>query len=383
MPTPPALTGGVAAYNCGQRTLAVHIAPILFDSPLRARTNKQPMIAHSLACALSALAITTSVSADSIAGVFPTPALDRWMYPFNGTPGTRPVISTFGSTPGAPEFDSRDGQMLLRFDTAAQVPPTLGAAQYTVTRAELHVQVAFDQASIYDPTQDAWQNFVATSDPNYVPDRDPGQSVECYGVGFRNGWTAQTFLENTAYAPAGTNVLQSGVRNAYAMDFGSTGTPRDVSQNPRQQFDPTPFGVGQIADLAPGSLIPAYSIMRFTLDVNNPHIQQYLRSAVNDGRLMLAVTSLTLVEQQSGQYPSFIAKENALVGFGLASPARLEIDVTVGPACVPADLTCDGIVDGADLGTLLGAWGSSGPGDLDANGIVDGADLGLLLGAWG
>lgn len=50
---------------------------------------------------------------------------------------------------------------------------------------------------------------------------------------------------------------------------------------------------------------------------------------------------------------------------------------------VPADLDGDGDVDGADLGLLLGAWGSAGPvGDLNGDGIVDGADLGALLGAW-
>jgi hypothetical protein len=31
----------------------------------------------------------------------------------------------------------------------------------------------------------------------------------------------------------------------------------------------------------------------------------------------------------------------------------------IAPAC-PSDLTDDGIVDGADLGTLLGDWGSCG-----------------------
>jgi hypothetical protein len=43
----------------------------------------------------------------------------------------------------------------------------------------------------------------------------------------------------------------------------------------------------------------------------------------------------------------------------------------------------DGLVDGADLGALVGNWGGSGSGDLDGSGVVDGADLGLLLSAWG
>jgi hypothetical protein len=51
-------------------------------------------------------------------------------------------------------------------------------------------------------------------------------------------------------------------------------------------------------------------------------------------------------------------------------------------AICPADLTDDGAIDGADLGLLLGAWGSA-QGDLTGDGVTDGADLGLLLGAWG
>lgn len=52
------------------------------------------------------------------------------------------------------------------------------------------------------------------------------------------------------------------------------------------------------------------------------------------------------------------------------------------PFC-PADLNADGLVDGADLAVLLGAWGSPGLADFDSSGSVDGADLGTLLGAWG
>lgn len=54
-----------------------------------------------------------------------------------------------------------------------------------------------------------------------------------------------------------------------------------------------------------------------------------------------------------------------------------------GPSC-PADFSGDNAVDGADLGLLLGNWGtSSGNTDLNNDGTVDGADLGLLLASWG
>lgn len=51
--------------------------------------------------------------------------------------------------------------------------------------------------------------------------------------------------------------------------------------------------------------------------------------------------------------------------------------------CV-GDLNGDGVVGGADLGDLLGSWGSRlAHADLTMDGIVDAADLSVLLGAWG
>ncbi|MBM4111399.1 MAG: hypothetical protein FJ254_08610 [Phycisphaerae bacterium] len=60
-------------------------------------------------------------------------------------------------------------------------------------------------------------------------------------------------------------------------------------------------------------------------------------------------------------------------------------DPTSVPQLCTADLTQDGVVNGADLGFLLGAWGacSGCAADLNDDGSVDGADLGLMLGAWG
>lgn len=47
------------------------------------------------------------------------------------------------------------------------------------------------------------------------------------------------------------------------------------------------------------------------------------------------------------------------------------------------DFNEDGVVDGDDLGSLLGAWGDDDAGDLTGDDITDGNDLGTLLGQWG
>jgi formylglycine-generating enzyme required for sulfatase activity len=50
----------------------------------------------------------------------------------------------------------------------------------------------------------------------------------------------------------------------------------------------------------------------------------------------------------------------------------------------PGDLNGSGVVDGADLGALLTAWGTQGgSADVTGDGIVDGSDLGVLLVKWG
>ena len=77
----------------------------------------------------------------------------------------------------------------------------------------MELEVATDLGFVYDPTTDPWQCFVATTDPNYIPDVDLGQPVELFGVGYRNGWSVSTFLENSPYAPSGTSPLAAGVRN--------------------------------------------------------------------------------------------------------------------------------------------------------------------------
>jgi hypothetical protein len=51
----------------------------------------------------------------------------------------------------------------------------------------------------------------------------------------------------------------------------------------------------------------------------------------------------------------------------------------------PADVNDDGVVNGADLAAVLGAWGPRRGAleDIDGSGVVDGADLAAILSSWG
>ncbi len=48
-----------------------------------------------------------------------------------------------------------------------------------------------------------------------------------------------------------------------------------------------------------------------------------------------------------------------------------------------ADLDGSGVVDGADLASLLSNWGNPGLGDVNGSGVADAEDLAVLLSAWG
>ncbi|MBL9148673.1 MAG: hypothetical protein JNM94_08270 [Phycisphaerae bacterium] len=63
---------------------------------------------------------------------------------------------------------------------------------------------------------------------------------------------------------------------------------------------------------------------------------------------------------------------------------RMNADGTLGnqPEGLLGDINGDNVVDGADLGLLLGGWGQPGASDLNNDGTTDGADLAVLLGAW-
>ena len=63
----------------------------------------------------------------------------------------------------------------------------------------------------------------------------------------------------------------------------------------------------------------------------------------------------------------------------------LEATLGCGGGACEGDFNDDGIVNGADFGSILAAWGpcSGCPEDLNGDGEVSGADVGLLLSLWG
>lgn len=68
-----------------------------------------------------------------------------------------------------------------------------------------------------------------------------------------------------------------------------------------------------------------------------------------------------------------------------ATEHQLDLTLAVaveGEADRPGDLDGNGVVDGADLAMILGAWGTAKY-DLTGDGIVSGADLSIVLGDWG
>lgn len=334
--------------------------------------------------ALGTLFTAQSASAQTKVSVsYSLPTMDRWNYPFNPTPGVRPTASVFGNDAGSPLFDNRDGQMIVVFDTDGDIPAGRAIGSYLVLNARVTVQFATDLALAYDESTDPWQSFLPESDPRYIPDADAGQPVELFGTGFRNGFGPANWVENSPYAPAGSNLLNPGIRNAFAATVDPNGQTIDVSNSVRDESSPDPFAIGFVPDVAVGDLIPINALCQFDLATDNPLVTGYLSQGLVDGRLSFSITSLARVVQQGAVFPSFYCKENPLVGKGLVSAATLEMTVLLFD-CVPGDLDCDGVVGNVDLALLLGAWGTSTPAyDLTGDGLVGADDLAVLLGSWG
>ncbi|MBI3415159.1 MAG: hypothetical protein HY043_07535 [Verrucomicrobia bacterium] len=282
------------------------------------------------------------------------PTLDRWVYPFNFEPGTRPVAPTFASFDS--RFDTRDAQFLIGWDTASVIATNQGPRNYLLKRVRIALTITVDRAFIYDPTYDSFLTYT-TNQPDSVPDSDLGRPVELYGVAYRGGFDAASFKQDSPYGPLGainSGTISIGTRNAYAAMFDTNGALIDIANNVGQAnaswtnapFEVTPWAVGVTTNAAPGELVPADSKFVFDLNLNDPLITGYIQLALDSGRLRFMVSSLSPATQITPggtanggtvAYPQWATKENLLY-----DPPVIEVEgTTVGSA----DTDGDGLPD--------------------------------------
>ncbi|MCH2134121.1 MAG: hypothetical protein MK116_10265 [Phycisphaerales bacterium] len=323
---------------------------------------------------LATTAVSSTASAEIYSAVYGQPDFDRWMYPYNATPGDRIVGPTFtGYLSG--DIEDRYGQTMLGWVTI-DIPPDLPPSSYRVVSMSVDVTIA--NADVYlDNTADDR----ASHEPGGI-DEDPGRPFHLSGAGFRNDYDANSFGEDGPH-PFGAGL---GGRNAYALGFDEDGNPIDISNNLTEQFDPKLFAIGDSDDAEPGEFLPELSTVNFVVDVDDPDIACYLAQGLSFGTLDVMLSSFHSGSQDgSGSYPNWMLKEHSLVDIGVASAATLTLEVEViEPSGVPADATGDGAVNVDDLLAVLGDYGRCPccPTDFDESGTVDVDEVLFVIANW-
>ena len=170
--------------------------------------------------------------------------------------------------------------------------------------------------------------------------------VELFGTGYRNGFTADTFIQTSAFG----GVLP-GERNAFAAGYSTNGALVDVSDNVGKTnavyaaFEVHPFAVGQTTNAAPGELVPVDSNLTFDLNLDDPLVKQYVQESLNRGRLTLTTTSLqgSGGQQSTAGFAAFWTHFNPFDdGTNIVYGPALELEATV---IRPVDSDNDGLPD--------------------------------------
>jgi len=241
----------------------------------------------------------------------PVPAGDRWMYPSNSTPGLRTTASTFSFLPFT-GVDDRFAQFIIKFDTvAAGIPAGLGVDHYEIHQLVLTAVYSSADSLPYDATEDPRASLGGSSS---IPDSDPGRPLELHGTGFRGGFNAATFQENSPF----------GMRNAYANGFDSGGVARDVSNSVSLGFDSHPWAIGAVeilanpeavpkeyVPLAVGAIIPVYARVSFQINLALPGVADYVRQGLNQGFLWFTLSSFHPVDGQDGVgFPAYFTRDH-------------------------------------------------------------------------
>lgn len=307
--------------------------------------------------ATAALLATHGVLGQPLRFTSTTPALDKWMYPHNAAPCDRPASSTFATRGDASGVDTLHSQHLVGWDTEPTIPSGRHPTRYLIRSASIRLTINRGNLFKFDPTPDLLESHFDTDNPAYAPDLDEGRPVEIYGLGFRNGFTVDTFEQCAGFGGA-----ELGRRNAYAAGWSANGSLVDISNHYgktnklHQPFQTWPFAVGMAEGVEPGKLVPPGCRMRFDFNLSDPGVVEYLQTGLAHGKLRWAVVSRHENAGPFGapSYPDFVTKFNPIFEDG----TQVEIEATL---VRDLDTDTDGLPDDWEefwLGDL-----SQGPAD--------------------
>jgi hypothetical protein len=308
---------------------------------------------------------------------FSTPSDDRWHYPFNFSPGTRPTASCFGSN-GLSGFNDRDGVALLAWNTTGQIAPGQGPASYAI--AAVRVTVTNQPGAIWpiDLTTDEWFTFDANGDTvnngdGYArgdpadtdgesTDADAGRPTELFGVSFGPNLTEAGWSESSPYF--GSAAAGNLPRDPFAFVFqDGTGTPLHTEDCIKGlhnesasvgQFTPQAWAIGVPQGYTPETQTTPFDIV-FDIDLAaaDGRIRQYFQAQLDRGRVIVALTSLreSAMFQGSTNFPSIYMKEGVAAGPPGAKAAALQ--VVFSPVHDAGDTNCDGSINFFDIDPFI------------------------------
>ncbi|MEX0876509.1 MAG: GC-type dockerin domain-anchored protein [Phycisphaerales bacterium] len=318
----------------------------------------------AFALALSAAAGPAAFGQSQIIDLdYDAPTLDRWNYPFNGSPGTRLSASTFGAIE-LEGFDDHDAQLVLGFETGADVTAGLDSGEYQVLEAVVTITNSNGGVFRYDPTYDTHDTYLFLDNSL---DLDAGRPVHLWAAGYRNGFDVSSWGEYSAFGgtPAVEPAQES--RHLFAAYFPNEGSEAvDISNNLKQEFDATPMAIGMTDSVLPGEFVPADTALSFEVDLCQPGIRDFLAQGLSDGEVRFVVTSLHEASGGKGggtgdiTYPFWYTKENPIAQI-LGYSATLDLRVRVGSV---GDYNGDGQFNFFDVSEFLSDFSS---GDLTAD----------------
>ena len=189
-------------------------------------------------------------------------------------------------------------------------------------------------------------------------------SVSCVSFGVDNGGSAVPTLVQLWIDTDGGDPVEPGV------DLELIGTRETVAVTGQNL---------QRASFDPPICVPADSQLVVSMSME-PSTDGFASFGGNN----LPSESSTYILSASCGLATFTKLED--IGFPDVNwVTELEADLGCSVDGCTGDFNDDGVVDGADFGYILAAWGPCPgcPEDLDGNGTVNGADVGLLLAVWG